>query len=174
MKSGGSWLLGLVIVDRENVNAAAEFIASSRVALERALVARYGVADGLDAAAQAVEYAYAHWSRISLMGNPSGYLFRVGQSHARRWLRSSRRLTALVADPVTTDRPIDIDLQRALLRLPWQQRVSIVLVHAHGHSYAEAARIMDLPVTTITNHVNRGLHRLRHSLSPSTSNPREH
>jgi DNA-directed RNA polymerase specialized sigma24 family protein len=164
MKSGGCGLLRLVITEGENSTSVAGFIASNRVPLERALVARYGLTDGMDAAAHAVEYAFTNWERVSAMGNPSGYLFRVGQSHARRWLRSSRRMTALVADPTTIDNTIDVDLQRALIRLPWMQRVAIVLVHAHGHTYAEAGRIMDLPATTITNHVNRGLARLRRSL----------
>ena len=169
MNSGGWGLLRLVIIDSESSTSAAGFIASNRVALERALVARYGLADGMDAAAHAIEYAYTHWTRVSAIGNPSGYLFRVGQSHARRWIRSSRRLTALVADQTTTDKAIDVDLQRALMRLAWAQRVAVVLVHAHGHTYAEAGRILDLPVTTITNHVNRGLARLRRNLNPKQS-----
>ena len=169
MNSGGWGLLRLVIIDSESSTSAAGFIASNRVALERALVARYGLTDGADAAGHAIEYAFTNWERVSAMGNPLGYLFRVGQSHARRWLRSSRRLTALVADPTTADKTIDVDLQRALLRLPWTQRVAIVLVHAHGHTYAEAGRIMDLPVTTITNHVNRGLARLRRNLNSKQS-----
>ncbi len=40
-------------------------------------------------------------------------------------------------------------------------RVAIILVHGHGHTYASAAELLDVPVTTITNHINRGLARLR-------------
>ena len=138
-----------------------EFLASARPILERALIARFGMRDGTDAASDAIEYAVMNWSRVSEMENPMGYLFKVGHSKATRAIRRSRRLTAFVSDPSTTDHVVDIDLQRALLRLPWEQRVAVMLVHAHGHSYASAAELLDMPVTTITNHLQRGLTRLR-------------
>lgn len=53
------------------------------------------------------------------------------------------------------------------MRLNPDQRVAVVLVHAHGHSYADAAALMDIPVTTLTNYVTRGLARLRHFLEDS-------
>jgi len=138
-----------------------EFLAGARPGLERALIARFGLRDGLDAAADAVEYAVANWDRLRTMENPTGYLFTVGRTRATRAARRADRLTALVAEPTTTDSPVDVDLQRALMGLPWEERVAVMLVHAHGHTYARAAEIMDLPVTSITNHLNRGLTRLR-------------
>jgi RNA polymerase sigma-70 factor (ECF subfamily) len=138
-----------------------EFLADARPSLERALIARFGLRDGLDAAADAVEYAVTNWDRLSMMDNPTGYVFTVGRTRATRAARRADRLTALVAEPITTDATLDVDLQRALMRLPWEQRVAVMLVHAHGHTYASAAEIMDMPVTSITNHLNRGLARLR-------------
>ncbi|MGH1490332.1 MAG: RNA polymerase sigma factor [Acidimicrobiales bacterium] len=44
------------------------------------------------------------------------------------------------------------------------QRVAIVMVHGHGHSYAEAAEVLGVPITTVSNHLNRGLGRLRQYL----------
>lgn len=173
MRMGSLRILLPVIIDEENSVAAEAFIVANRPGLERALVARYGLSDGLDAASHAIEFCIAHWERLSTMSNPLGYLFRVGHTHGLRGVRSRRRLTELVTDPVTTDQRADVDLQRALVRLSWEQRVAIVLVHAHGHTYADTARMMGMPVTTITNHVNRGLARLRRILEPRVDNPKE-
>jgi RNA polymerase sigma-70 factor (ECF subfamily) len=138
-----------------------EFLVAIRPLLERALVARHGVPRGVDAASDAIEYAIRHWPRVSHMDNPAGYLFRVGDSRANRSRRRRERTTLLVGEPTTVDIPVDIDLQRALMLLSWEQRVAIVLVYAHGHSYSDAARLMDLPVTAVTNHLSRGMRRLR-------------
>ena len=159
-----------MIIDDEKSIEVGAFIAAHRSALERALVARFGMTDGLDAAAHAVEFSIAHWDRLWKMNNPVGYLFRVGNTYGLRAARLTRRVSELVTDPSTSDERADIDLQRALVRLSWEQRVAIVLVHAHGHTYADAARIMDLPVTAVTNHVNRGLVRLRRLLGPTSDN----
>ena len=163
MRTPGWWLLGSVTAYDIDTTTLAQFVPGARSALEQALVARFGLHDGMEAAAEAVAYGCEHWNRVQAMGNPVGYLYRVGESSAkRRGVRRRLREGVLVAEPSTTDSPVDIDLQRALARLTAPQRVAIVLVHAHGHTYADAARIMDMPVTSVTNHVNRGLARLRH------------
>ncbi len=143
------------------------FVALARPGLERALVARCGLHDGMDATSSAIEYAYREWPRLATMVNPVGYLYKVGQSSARRAQGRRHRLKVLVDDPVSVDTAVDLDLQRALMRLKPDQRVAVVLVHAHGHSYADAAALMDIPVTTVTNHVTRGLARLRQFLEDS-------
>lgn len=135
--------------------------ADVRERLERALVARFGMDDGLDAAAEAILYAATHTERLDGMENPVGYLYRVGQTAGRRLRSRWNRLDQLVTAPSEHDQPLDIDLQRALTRLKPTERVAIVLVHAHGHTYAEAAQILDIPVTTVNNHLSRGLTRLR-------------
>lgn len=139
----------------------AAFLANARPRLERALVARFGIDDGLEAAAEALAFATENWHRLQPMANPVGYLYRVGQSRGQRLRGRWRRIGLLVHEPVTSDDVIDLDLQRALMRLRSEQRVAIVLVHSHGYSYREAAEILGIPVTTITNHVNRGMARLR-------------
>jgi len=95
------------------------------------------------------------------MDNPAGYLFRVGQSYASRLSSRWSRSSLLVDQPVTSEISFDPDLQAALMKLKPDERVAIVLVHSHGHSYAEVAEVLDIPVTTVTNHLNRGLSRLR-------------
>ncbi len=153
-----------VTVDTSARDGLAGFVSDARPNLERALVARFGLHDGMEAASVAIDYAFNEWPRVSAMANPVGYLYRVGQSSARRTSSFRRRSRALVDEPVTVDAPVDVDLQRALMRLRADHRVAVVLVHAHGHSYASAAEMMDVPVTTLTNHVTRGLARLRRLL----------
>jgi RNA polymerase sigma-70 factor (ECF subfamily) len=102
------------------------------------------------------------------MANPVGYLYRVGESRGRRLALRWRRLEVLAADPLTSDGVVDVDLQRALLRLRPDKRVAVLLVDAHGHSYREAAEILGVPVTTVTNHVHRGRQRLRRILERSS------
>lgn len=150
-----------VMVHTADPGSLEDFVLRVRSAVERALVARFGVHDGMDAAAHALEYACAEWGRLSAMTNPAGYVYRVGQSYAVRSGARRRRTDLLVAEPATTDAVVDVDLQRALQRLRPEHRVAVVLVHGHGHTYAQAAEILDVPVTTITNHVTRGLDHLR-------------
>lgn len=139
------------------------FVAATRPALERALVARFGLVDGMDAAADAIEYACANAAQLAEMTNPAGYLYRVGVSRA---IRDRRRHNhdALVVSPTTTDHVVDVDLQRALLRINPDHRVAILLVHAHGYSYADAGALLDVPPSTVHNYLSRGLARLRRLL----------
>jgi len=140
---------------------------SIRPRLERALVARYGVDDGREATSESIAYAVEHWDRLSTMTNPAGYLFRVGQSYGSRLSSRWRRSRLLVEHPATSDSLFDADLQAALMKLKPNERVAIVLVHSHGHSYAEVAEVLDVPTTTVSNHLNRGLSRLRKLLESS-------
>src|SRR4051812_8647512 len=73
------------LTDREDAFTAFARTAEPRV--RRALVAAYGVEEGADAAAAAFAYAWEHWHELREMENPAGYLFRVGQSAARRGRR---------------------------------------------------------------------------------------
>jgi DNA-directed RNA polymerase specialized sigma24 family protein len=135
-------------------------IAGSGAVLQRALVARFGLQAGREAHADAVAYAVEHWARLRLMANPVGYLFRVGQSAAGRHRRLGRR-DVVVAEPMTTDAVVDIDLQHALMGLRFEQRVAVLLIHGFGHSYRDVAELLEVPITTVTNHVHRGLAALR-------------
>lgn len=100
-----------MIIDDEKSIEVGAFIAAHRSALERALVARFGMTDGLDAAAHAVEFSIAHWDRLWKMNNPVGYLFRVGNTYGLRAARLTRRVSELVTDPSTSDERADIDLE---------------------------------------------------------------
>jgi DNA-directed RNA polymerase specialized sigma24 family protein len=137
------------------------FVAETEPRLRRALVAFYGLEVGREATADALEVAWARWDSVETMANPIGYLFRVGQSRSRRYRRRAVVLPA-VPEPELPD--IDPRLPRALAGLSNQQRAAVLLVHAHGWTLAEAADALDCGVSTVRNHLDRGMRRLRASL----------
>ena len=126
-----------------------------------ALVAWCGVDVGTEATADAMAYAWEHWAELAVMDNPGGYLFRVGQSRSRRY---RRRPVQLPAVPVTELPDVDPRLPAALAALSPQQRTAVLLVHAHDLTYADAAALLDCSVSTLRNHLDRALIRLRDRL----------
>lgn len=142
------------------------FVRDASRRLRRALVARYGVDLGTEAAADAIAHAWEHREKLALTTNPLGYLYRVGQSSVRRYTRRRRQIDLppeSAADSYDVEHG-DVGLPDALAGLKHDQRVAVVLVHAHGYSYAEVADVLNVPVSTVRNHVHRGMIRLRDQL----------
>lgn len=129
--------------------------------LRRALVAWYGVEVGREVTADALGLAWERWDAVEAMANPVGYLFRVGQSRSRRY---RRRAVVLPAVPVLELPDVDPRLPRALAVLSHRQRAAVLLVHAHGWTQVEAADALGCSVSTVRNHLDRGMRRLRASL----------
>jgi RNA polymerase sigma-70 factor (ECF subfamily) len=141
--------------------------------LRRTLVAWYGPTLGRDAAQHALAWAWAHRSRLDEIDNPAGYLFRVGQSHAKRELRRSHR-PANSLSPATVvdgDSPFEPELTTALAALSEQQRAAVLLVHGHGYSFREAADVLNVSLSTLRTHTDRGLARLRSHLEVHDESP---
>jgi RNA polymerase sigma-70 factor (ECF subfamily) len=59
-------------------------------------------------------------------------------------------------------------VQDALARLPDEQRIAVGLVLVEGLSYKEAARIMEIPIGTLTSRLARGRDALQEMLSDTT------
>ncbi len=137
------------------------FLAEHRAQLTAGLVASYGPEAGQEAAAEAMAYGWQHWERLQAMDNPVGYLYRVGQTAARSQRRPSGYLPEKPAPGLPDFEP---GLAPALEALSEQQRACVLLVHALGWSKADAARLLDLDVSTVRTHLTRGLDRLRASL----------
>jgi RNA polymerase sigma factor (sigma-70 family) len=155
---------GGTVTEGPEVQTFEAFAAHDGERLRRVLVARYGVDLGNDLCADALARAWERWDDIRRMANPTGYLYRVAQSASRRYRRWGRRvhLPAEFPDGSHTDAPGDVFL--SLGNLKAAQRTSVVLVHAHGWTYQEVADVLGVPVTTIVNHVHRGLAKLRADL----------
>lgn len=142
------------------------FVEHSGPLLRRALVARYGVEVGVEATNEALLVAWREWTRVAGMDNPVGYLFRAGQSAARPSVRWSRRTvrSGFPDEPVEHHAEDRMDLFAALSKLDAKQRVAVVLVKSHGHTYAEAAKALRVSEAAVGNYVRRGLSALRRHL----------
>jgi DNA-directed RNA polymerase specialized sigma24 family protein len=135
------------------------FVAAHSPRLRRALVAAYGSERGAEALAEALAYAWEHWARVSAMQHPVPYLYRVGQTRTRR--RKSR----VVFDVPETGVPwVEPALPAALAALSERQRVAVALVFGFGWQLGEVAELFGVRVTTVQNHLERGLARLRVAL----------
>jgi RNA polymerase sigma-70 factor (ECF subfamily) len=64
------------------------------------------------------------------------------------------------------------DIQRALFRVPTEQREALILVTVAGFSYEEAARITDIPVGTLKSRVSRARASLERILEQNEPLPR--
>ena len=100
-----------------------EFVRRDGVRLRAGLVAAYGPDVGADAAAEALAYGFEHWDRVGGMDNPAGYLYRVGQSEARRHFRPSAYLPTVPTPGLPDFEPA---LAPALESLTEPQRVGVV------------------------------------------------
>lgn len=154
-------------VDAEQLRADYEhFVEVEGVRLRRVLLARYGVTHGPDIAADVMIYAWEHWAELHGMANLSGYLYRVGQSAARRYRVSGRRTDwPLTHHPELQSAVAGrLEVHRALRRLKVHERAAVLLVHGYGFSYEEAAEALGLSPSTLNNHVHRGTAKLRRLL----------
>jgi RNA polymerase sigma factor (sigma-70 family) len=142
-----------------------QFITDNGSRLRAGLVAAYGPEVGIDAASEALAYGWEHRDRVLAMANPAGYLYRVGQTAARR----SRRPQGFLPTPTDDEvRNFEPRLVPALERLSEQQRVVVVLVHGYGWSQAEVAELLGVVPSTIHTTLRRALTNLQHDLEVST------
>jgi len=151
---------------------AADLVADLEPRLRRALVARYGLDVGCDVAAEAAAWGLENGDRLLAMANPAGYLYRVGQSAARRLHRADRGRVSFprehaFADDEAEGADLPGDVFAELARLRHEQRVSVLLVHGYRFTYREVADLLDTTEAAVTNHVHRGLAKLRRRLEGS-------
>jgi DNA-directed RNA polymerase specialized sigma24 family protein len=140
-----------------------EFVEGTEPRLRRALVAAYGSERGREATAEALAYAWEHWESLQDVGNRLAYLYRVGQSRTR--LRRSR---VLFVRPPDSEPWYEPTLGLGLERLTEAQRTAVVLVHGFGWTMREVADCTGVRVTTVQNHLDRGLRKLRSHLKVSS------
>jgi len=135
------------------------FLQAAEPRLRRALVAAYGAERGREATAEALGYAWEHWERVKSMSNPTGYLYRVGQSRTRE-----RQKHPLFVRPDHPEPWFEPALAPALEKLTERQRTAVVLVHGFGWTLREVAECTDVKATSVQNHLDRGLKKLRAAL----------
>ena len=98
------------------------------------------------------------------MENPAGYLYRVGQTAARR----GRRDAGFLPTPPPEEMPdIEPRLLPALEQLTEHQRVSVVLTCAFGWQQSEVAELLELSPSSVRTHQARALAKLAEILEVS-------
>lgn len=137
------------------------FVEQQGPRLRAALVAAYGPEVGMDAASEALAYGWEQWDRLRDMANPAGYLYRVGQTAARRL---TPRPVAFPAPPSSRIPEFEPGLLPALVALSEAQRVCVMLVHAFGWPIVDVADLLDVSHSTARTHLLRGMHHLRTAL----------
>jgi DNA-directed RNA polymerase specialized sigma24 family protein len=136
------------------------FFEATEPRLRAALVSAFGGEAGRDAAAEAFRYGWEHRATVLAMENPAGYLFQVGRQWGRRQRgRSSRRIGFEI--PAPSSSTYEPGLANALASLSVRQRQAVVLVHGYGLTHLEAADLLGLGRSSIQNHVERGLTKMR-------------
>jgi DNA-directed RNA polymerase specialized sigma24 family protein len=138
-----------------------DFVREAEPRLRRALVAAFGVDVGADATAEALAYGWEHWELVSAKANPAGYLFGVGRNKARR-VRSRR--VAFPVPPEGHELWVEPGLPAALAGLSQKQRVTVLLVHGDEWTWAEVAELLDVSVSTVQKHLERGMAKLREGI----------
>ena len=148
-------------MEASHVATYSAFVSNGGARLRRAFIAAYGPEVGAEATSDALAYGWEHWDRISQMDNPAGYLYRVGQSKARRYRRRHTRLPAVesVAQPW-----VEPGLPGALERLSERQRQAILLCHGYGWTLVEVGELLDIGPSTVQRHIDRGMAKLRSRL----------
>jgi DNA-directed RNA polymerase specialized sigma24 family protein len=136
-----------------------DLVARVRPRLARAFVAAYGRDRGQEALGEAMAVAWERFAEVAAMDNPAGYLYRVGQSRSRP--RRRVETTRLPAPNELGLPDVEPGLPAALKALSERQRVCVVLVHGFGWTHQEVAELLDLSRSSVQNHVERGLARLR-------------
>lgn len=148
--------------DQTEADSFTEFARKAEPGLRRALTAGFGSEIGREAAAEALVYGWEHWSRLSGMDNPSGYLFRVGQNKARRLVGGSRWFGR---EEIVFEEPwAEPAFGRAWARLSDRQRIVVGLIHAFDWSFSEVASVLGISRSSVQSYEERAMRKLRREL----------
>lgn len=124
-----------------------------------------------DIAQEAFVQLYARWVRISHYERPEAWVRRVG---IRMAVRASRRerarpLLERELDFATMPKAVDLDVIRAIGRLPTSQRAAVALFYLEDRPMSEVAEILGCSEVTAKVHLHRARRRLADLLSERTS-----
>lgn len=113
------------------------------------------------------------------------WLYRIAINHCRDRLRRRRNMMSAMEagdEPEMTnvrardahrhesgEREASARVRRAVQRLPERELEAIVLKHYAGMTFAEAAALLDVPVSTLKSRVLSALNRLRRDLGDHAS-----
>lgn len=137
------------------------FVEEAEPRIRQALTAVLGSELGTEATAEALAHGWEHWDRVRAMDNPVGYLFVVGRNSARRVFR---RRPVFHEPPAEASPMVEPGLVAAMRALPERQRVTVMLLYCFEWTMPEVADLLGLKKTTVQNHAERAMARLRSTL----------
>src|SRR5579863_6168147 len=98
-------------------------------------------------------------------------------NHVRRAVREGSAVGLSDSEPLLTSAPnqgkrLELrDLERAIAKLPEEQRSVLLLVGLEGMRYEEVAAVLDVPVGTIRSRLSRGREMLRQHMGIGPERP---
>ena len=125
-------------------------------------------ADADDLVQLTVERALVARAQWRLGTRLDSWMFRIMKNAWIDETRARRRRAAVLAEPEAGERvghdgaqaqAIRLEaaeVERALARLPEDQRLAVALVLVEGLSYKEAAEVLEVPQGTLTSRLGRG------------------
>jgi RNA polymerase sigma factor (sigma-70 family) len=105
---------------------------------------------------------YVNWNKVSRYQRPDAWVRRVAIRMAIRHIKRERMRTMLERETRTPSMPpmVDVDLLRAMRKLPVTQQVAVVLFYFEDRPIAEIEHILG----TSEGAVKMALSRARHQL----------
>jgi len=138
-----------------------EFVARFGNRLWQSLVPIAGPEAAWDASVDALIHGWNHWDRVRDMDNPEGYLYVIARRNALRMAQPRPILP--MPEPIELPE-VEPNLARALDELSEMQRQVVYLVEGFGWGLTDVSRMLGVSVSTVRNHLARGLARLRQRL----------
>jgi DNA-directed RNA polymerase specialized sigma24 family protein len=151
-----------VLPDEVAVDSFTEWFRDAEPRLRNALTASFGFQVGKEAAADALSHAWVHWDLVRAKPNPLGYVYGVGRNKGRRM--AALRRPVFLDVPVQRLPHVEPRLPAAIAALPEKQRTVVTLVYAYEWTFSEVAELMGTAKTTVQNHAERGVKKLRRTL----------
>ena len=120
-----------------------------------------------DIAQEAFVQLFSRWRRISQYERPDAWVRRVGIRMAVRAIKRERLRPRLERelDVASLPKPVDVDVLRAVRKLPAPQRAAVVLFYFEDRPVAEVAEIIGCPEVTAKVYLHRARKRLAELLS---------
>ncbi len=115
-----------------------------------------------DIAQDAFIQLFSRWGRVSRYERPDAWVRRVAIRMAVRTIRRERLRRRLEheSDRVQPSGPLDLDVLRAVAKLPGAQRAAVVLFYFEDRPVAEIAEILACSEVTAKVHLHRARKRL--------------
>jgi RNA polymerase sigma factor (sigma-70 family) len=138
----------------------------------RALMRNHAAAD--DLVQDCLEQAVSHWHRRR-EGDPRPWLFTILHNLAVNQFRQARTRGKHVTieetsesdfgeDAVQERKLMYQDVLNKLARLPEDQRAVLLLIAVEDLSYADAAKVLNIPVGTVMSRLSRARERLQQEI----------